>query len=176
MIHYVKAFLIWTACFVITGLVLRNVYGEESREAELVSFVDEFHAGMKPRYARKAKELIPYVLKHSEGYGVDPLLVAVIISRESSWRHFDGALGERGPMHVLPSRWSKPYNLETIDGQIEAGCARLRAAMDKCPSLERALTHYACGRCVSKSEITKRKIRSRVRFYQRSVERFRMKQ
>jgi hypothetical protein len=137
------------------------------------AYIRWFHRNVKQSRTEKALEALPAVLKYSEQYNVDPLLVACIISFESSWRPRPGGLAEIGYMQIHPRWWPKGFDRETMEGQIGAGAWRLRAAFDKCPSVERALTHYASGSCTPRTETTKKKIRYRKNYYMRMVERFR---
>lgn len=139
----------------------------------LTKYVDWFHRTMKSRYAARAKRLIPATVRYCREYDVDPLLMGVIYSKESSWRNFKGALDERGPGHVKPSKWSRQFNLATLDGQIEAAVARMRVAHDACRGLMGALTHYASGSCVARTPTTTKIVRWRVNAYRRAVRRFR---
>ena len=171
----IKALIIWVTTFLILGLGLSVARAGdfEDESGILCQYIDWFHRNVKPVRSEMAKEVVPTVVKYSHEYAVDPLLVACLISWESSWRPRPGALGERGPMQVMPGKWSLRFDLDTLDGQMEAGIARLSLAFEKCGTLERALTHYASGSCVSKSERTQRKIRYRVRYYQKVNEKFR---
>jgi hypothetical protein len=160
------AILVWLA------LWLPPVQAAETETKTLVAYVDWFHRSVQASRSQTAKELIPTVITYAKKYNLDPLLVACLISFESSWRSRAGALNEIGYMQIMPGKWSEQFELTTQRGQIEAGAYRLRLAFIKCRSLEGALTHYACGRCVSKSERTKRKIQYRKKYYERMVKRF----
>jgi len=179
-----RRFRYWLVAIAI--IATTAAYGKEiPSDAEMLSdYVDWFHScegkcQMKPRYAKKAKELIPFLLKHSDHYEIDPLLAANITSFESSWRDFEGDKGEIGPMHVMPSKWSRQFDLTTLDGQIQAGCAHLRFSYDTCEvgsvtrTLERMFTHYACGSCVSTNKETIKAVQRRMRKYRRAKARYR---
>lgn len=180
---YILILLAFTALVFLAGwgkhaLGVGPAHGAElDHAAELDAYVDWFHKNekwsVKPRYARKAKELIPPLLKYCERYEIDPLLMAIIFSRESSWRKFRGDLGEVGPGHLMPSKWSKQFDLTTLDGQIQGSVARMRQAIDKCGSVTAAVTHYASGSCNPRKKSTEKAVRTRIRQYRAAVERFR---
>ena len=168
--------LYWFVVALLTLMVVLPVYGDEpdySDPAPVEEYIKWFHRLSKLNRYVKALEAIPYVMQHSATYKMDPLLVACIISLESSWRPRLGALDEVGYMQVMPGKWSRQFDLTTPSGQIEAGVYRLRMAFDKCGSLERALTHYGSGRCHSKSERTQKKMKYRKNYYTRMHRKFR---
>jgi hypothetical protein len=170
-----KALITWilglTIAVVLLPLCDAKADGE-SDERVLSEYVEWFHRNMSPRYAEKAKGLIPTVVKYSHEYRVDPLVIGCIISFESSWRNFSGALGEVGPMHVMPGKWASEFNLSTLDGQIEAGVYRWTLAR-RCKTLERALTHFGAGGCKSKSQRTISKMKYRRTYIGRMTKKFR---
>ena len=163
-------FVLMTALF----LCIENVCAEtiDHRE-ELEKYTAEFLKIYPKRLERVRAEAIPAILKYSEIYKVDPLLVACIISFESSWRPRDGDLKEAGYMQLMRTKWASRFNLETTDGQIHAGIARLKMAFDKCGTVKEALTHYASGSCRARTETTREKIEFRAAYYRRLVRRFR---
>lgn len=168
------AFGIWCLTLLLTVGVLRLAYGDEIKQAQAVAaYVEHFHRDMRPSYAERAKKLIPPLIEYANQYGVDPLDLACIFSLESSWRNFEGDLGEKGPGQVMPSKELAQFDLTTLDGQIEAACWRWARALEKCATLEQALTHYACGSCVSTSKRTKNKMKYRKRYCTRISKQFR---
>ncbi len=160
---------IWILIFAITGMILR---AHCSPVDTIESYVEHIHGNMKPHYAANAKKMIPTLIFYSDKYHVDPLLVACIFYWESSWRNFSGAVGEIGPGHVKPAKWSRRFNLTTLDGQIEAAVYRWTMATNKCNGLEAAMSHYLSGKCKSESVTTQRKAAYRVRYYRAMKERF----
>jgi hypothetical protein len=145
---------------------LPTAHGAEREDYQRISnYVEWFHRNVKPERKEKASEIIPYVILESKKYNIDPLLVACLISLESSWRSRSGALNEVGLMQIMPNKWARQFDLTTEKGQIEAGVYRLNLALTKCKSLESALTHYASGRCQSKSLVTQRKMKYRKSYY-----------
>jgi soluble lytic murein transglycosylase-like protein len=96
------AFAIFAIMLVFTGCFLRLAYGAERTErtrmdSDAVSaYVAWFHRNVKKSRLVKAEAVLPYVLKYSEQYNLDPLLVACLISWETSWRPRPGGLGEIG--------------------------------------------------------------------------------
>lgn len=173
-------------CFVLvlllTGVFLKALGAQEvkSDEEVLGAYIDYFHQTMKPKYSRRAKRLIPYVLKYSDKHGVDPLLMGCLFSFESSWRNFEGGAGERGPGQVLPSNNRNirkiagvEYNLSKIEGQIDASCAHMRESLDSCSNLTETFTHYWCGSCTHEDPKKVSKMRERARHYEKMKRKFR---
>jgi hypothetical protein len=137
----------------LVGFVYSNT-PESDYAAELVEFIEDF---LKPvektyNYSRRyatAMEMIPSILDYCEQYNIDPLLVAVLISLESSWhRHIYGQLGEVGPLQVMPRYFAKRFDLTTLDGQLHAGISHLRQSLDECNQrLDHAINYYGSCRC-----------------------------
>jgi len=68
----------------------------------------------------------------------------------------------------------KGYNLRTVQGQIQAGVMCLKMSRERCDgTLKQTLTKYASGKCISKSKLTHKKIKHRIRLYEEAVEMFR---
>lgn len=178
-----KALKIWISILIFIGCFLKMAYGYGQElilhpyyEHELTDYVNWFHRHMKPQYAKNARKIIPPTVKYAQKHGVDPLLLGCLFSFESSWRNFEGIRGELGPGNVMPGKWIKQLGLElkTLDGQIEAAAVILAKSFEDCGgNLQRAITYYACGKCVSQSPVTKRKMRYRVEYYKRTVKKFR---
>lgn len=170
MRKYISIFVFSLAMTVIankaSGLE-QSDYTKEEGHRIIASYIDWFHTNVNPSRSESAKEIIPYILRYSEQYKVDPLLVACLISLESSWRPRDGTKGEAGYMQVMRNKWSRKFDLDTPDGQVHAGIARLALAFEECVTVAKALTHYGSGGCVSQSERTHKKIRYRVWYYKK---------
>jgi len=175
-----RALIIFAAGLFIAGTCLSHAESGEAIDytdpAPVEAYIEWFHRNVRPGLTERAIVVLPIVMEYSAKYNLDPLLVACIISWESSWRPREGALKEVGYMQVMPGKWSKRFDLTTPRGQIEAGVYRLKMASDRCGSLNSALTHYASGSCRSKSEITKKKIRYRANYYARMNWMFRVEQ
>ena len=137
-------------------------------DAERVgAYVSDFLKNAPQRRAR-ALELVPVVVAESRAKDFDPMLIAVMISLESSWKvNVTGGIGEVGLLQVVPGGvCAKGQDLTTGEGQIRAGINCLKLSRDACgDDLEQILTMYASGRCVSKSKRTKRMIEKRIRIY-----------
>ena len=95
---------------------------------------------------RNAREYAPYVVAYAEQYDLDPLVLAVTISVESSWLpDVVGQLGERGLTQVHGVA-AKGYNLAEAEEQIAAGAAWLSKCIDKCDGdLLGGLSMYQAG-------------------------------
>lgn len=177
------AWFIFVLILLLTVLFLRSLGAQEvkTEERALEAYIDYFHQTMKPKYSRRAKRLIPYVLKYSDKHGVDPLLMGCLFSFESSWRNFEGGAGEQGPGQVMPEGKNKKvreingveYDLSKMEGQIDASCAHMRESLDSCDTLEGAFTHYATGgKCKLEDPLKQAKMRKRARHYEKMKKRF----
>lgn len=158
-------------CLIFIGYPVGTI-GMISDEQIVENYVDYFHRNMRPRYAKKAKRLVPPLMKYATEYKVDPFRLACIFSLESSWRNFLGKDGEKGPGQVLPHKWALEFDLDTLDGQIKAAAYRWKVAMETCGNLEGALTHYACGSCKSSSKRTRKKMKYRFQYIKKMEKRF----
>jgi hypothetical protein len=82
-------------------------------------------------------------------------LVTAVVSKESSFRInvIPGPAGEIGVMQVHP-RTAKWFgcDMSTVSGQLDCGCRVLRFGINKCGTVEGALTVYGSnkGACTSK--------------------------
>lgn len=125
----------------------------DDREVELMEFIDDFlhTVRLMPSFEKRradALSCIPIILKYCDRYDVDPLLVAVIMRFESSWKPAAvGKLGELGVMQTMP-RLFREFDLNTTDGQIHAGVSHLRASLDACGgNIEQGINYYGANRC-----------------------------
>ncbi len=123
---------------------------EQNQIKQIEDYVDHFLQDVSKKWRRDAKKLVPTVVEIANRHGVDPLLVAVITSCESSWRVgvvSKSKYKERGLMQVHGEA-AKGFDLSTPEGQIEAGVVRLKKALTSCGSILGALSHYqTSGRC-----------------------------
>lgn len=156
--------------FLLTILLLTSTV-----EQQLEDYVTEWMSTIRFCYSydqrlEDAKSYIPIVVKYSEQYDVDPFLIAIVISEESSWRmRAVGKSNDTGLMQVIP-RYFEQFDLTTADGQIHAGVSHLRKSLDQCGgNVEQALTYYKCNRCTP----VHRKMRGRARRYRSDLWRFR---
>jgi soluble lytic murein transglycosylase-like protein len=120
---------------------------------------------------RDALRLIPSVVTHAKLQGIDPLLVAVIISYESSWDFTAvGKLGEKGLMQTH-GRASRGFDMTDPVQQIAAGCAHLARALEFCKGdLPGALSRYGTG---GGCRPVARFVKLRLRAYRKAVKRYR---
>jgi hypothetical protein len=124
------------------------------------------------RYA-EAVQMIPYILDSCEKYDVDPLRVATLAREENSWYQRGwGDKGEVGPLQVMP-KWFTQFNLNTLEGQIEAGVWWIGRGMEKCKGDgARAFHWYAFAKC---GNVPSEKARRRQKLYERAVKKYRGK-
>ena len=144
---------------------------ESPEVKELSEYIDWFFKDVNKRRIGKAKEMIPTIIKYSKKYQVsDPLMIATIISMESSWNpRSKGTIGERGLMQVHGVA-ARGFNLSSVDGQLEAGIKWFGICLDKCnQSVVQAYNAYGTGRCRPINSFAHR----RTRHYQNAVRRHR---
>ncbi|NIV93777.1 transglycosylase SLT domain-containing protein [candidate division KSB1 bacterium] len=126
-----------------------KIDSETDSMREIENYVTWFHRNVSAKQLRKALKFVPLVVHWSKERGIDPLLTAIIISFESSWRpDIPGKIGEKGLMQVK-NPMAKGIDLEDPSGQIEAGTKILKHCLNKCEDIAGALTCYATrkGRC-----------------------------
>jgi len=143
---------------------------------ELRAYITDFMRPIsKTRVYKKrlaaALNLVPVVIEHSKAQKIDPLLVAVIISYESSWDFTAvGKLGERGLMQTH-GRAARGFDMTDPAQQIAAGCAHLARALRDCQGdLSGALSRYGTG---GECRPVARFVKWRLQAYQRAVRRYR---
>jgi soluble lytic murein transglycosylase-like protein len=144
---------------------------------ELTAYITDFLSrkiGKKsvplyPKRLRASLSYIPTIIAEC-GEDIDPLLIAIIVSRESSWRAgIPGHLGEHGLMQIMP-RYAKGYRLDDPLEQIRAGIDHFREALEMCNwNVKDAMNAYGCGQCKPHYKFLKR----RWRYYQRMKKRYR---
>jgi len=157
-------------------LLLMPVAVRADEKAELEAYITDFLKPIsKTRVYKKrlaaALALVPTVITHAKLQEIDPLLVAVMISSESSWDFTAvGKLGERGLMQTH-GRAAKGFDMADPVQQIAAGCAHLARALEFCKGdLPGALTRYGTG---GKCRPVARFVAWRLRDYQKAVKRYR---
>jgi soluble lytic murein transglycosylase-like protein len=133
---------------------LAQELGKEAQATAEVTRYIETWAQKYPASRRRALAHVASVAHWATVYDVDPLLVAVIVSAESSWRYdATGAVGEIGLMQLHPTTAAKvgeDVDLATGDGQIHAGVQWLRRCIELCGGdARRGLGAYASGSCSS---------------------------
>jgi hypothetical protein len=121
-------------------------YGAELEE-HISYWLEHVDPGPKRRYP-KAVEMIPLILEYCEKYNVDPLRIAVLASQENSWlQQGRGKAGEVGPLQIMPKWFKKRFDVQTLDGQIEAGIWWLSEGLRICKTGARAYHWYRFAKC-----------------------------
>lgn len=147
---------------------------EATATAEVTRYVEDWAANLPPKFRRRALAQVSSVAQWSARYEIDPLLVAVLVSLESSWRvDARGKVGEIGLLQIHPRnrRALEGADMSTGNGQIEAGVKWLRFCVEQCGGdLRRGLNAYATGHCSPEW----RGLAYRWRLYQKAVKRFRV--
>ena len=110
---------------------------------DLNEYIDRFFDGTRYHVRKaKAKSYIPLIEKYAAYYQLDPLLIGVVISFESSWRaDARGQKDEQGLMQI------KNIRIRSIKQNIRVGARILRQELNRCGTLLQALNAYQTGRC-----------------------------
>jgi len=116
-----------------------------NHEAIVSSYLERFFNNVDPRKLTEAKKLVPAVIEAALQEGLDPLLVAVVVSCESSWKtDATGGIGEVGLMQVHGEA-TRGFDVKTISGNLAAGTRWLATRIEKHGSVERGLKAYIGG-------------------------------
>lgn len=130
-------------CILFLSVVVIVEANEEDDIADYIS--DYLRIYSKRRHA--SIKLVPYLVEQSRRYNIDPWLVAVTVSSESSWvSSARGRIGEAGLTQVH-GFCAKGANLNTHHGQLLAGIKCLAHAHDKCDSTLHVINAYLTGKC-----------------------------
>lgn len=174
---------IWILILTLTGMILRAQGAEkpvntntdmDTDTIELTNYVTYLFRNMRPKFLNRALEYIPIVVKECREQNWDPLLVGLIIKKESSWRSgivSKSPLAEKGLMQ-LHGKAAKGWDLDDPYQEIKAGVTWLTECRVICgDNLGRILSCYGTGRC-NKQDLPA--IQSRLRAYKRIVRKFRI--
>lgn len=134
--------------FFLIALSILLLGAAPSSPSEVENYVRWFFRESPKGRAERALRLVPAVIRHAEKYSVDPLLVAVSISLESTW--IPGLKGPKGEIGLLQCKGPhviRDFDLRTVDGQIACGVHWIRKSIDKCPDMVEAFNNYLSGRC-----------------------------
>lgn len=152
-------------------MAANNLHVNATDMIEVTNYVEDRYKGLKPKFRKRALKLVPYVVHHANDKGIDPLLIAVLVSCESNWNiNAIGGVGEKGLMQVHGMA-AKGFDLSTPDGQLDAGTTHFRRALDKCGNIHDAIVAYATGSCEGNFP----KANMRIWLYRNAVKKFRRK-
>ena len=143
-------------CLLALLLLLLRDYALLSQESDIAlveRHVDQFRRGLNPKNTARIKQkLVPLVVAAANMQGLDPLMLAVTVSAESSWQtDVYGQEEEIGICQVMPGQpMSRSYNMKTTEGQLSACAHILKHCHDKCGSMLGAFSCYMTkgGKCV----------------------------
>lgn len=135
-------------------------------EVVMESYMDYFFRKTDGTRREKAKKLVPLVVAAAQKENLDPLLVAVIISFESTWEvGASGGIGEVGLMQVHGLA-TEGFDVATVEGNLAAGCRWLASRIERCGSVEAGVAAYIGG-----NERAKRSAAFRIREYRAAQKR-----
>lgn len=161
-------FVIWFTSLIGLGVAI-DESGKGLREVE--DYISWFHQDVSEARKNRALKYAPYVLHYSEQYNVDPLLVAVIISCESSW--IPTKVGDRASQGLMQVQWWKAkrgFDMSKPEDQIHAGVKHLRHCFDLCDNRLKCAVHlYATGN----KRVTWSGLNRRIRLYNEAIARHR---
>lgn len=116
----------------------REVYA-----AKIDRFLGWFFASVNPRKLTRARALVPTLLDATEEHGVNPSIVAAMVTLESSWQPAAmGKLGEVGLLQVMRS----DAPLDDPRAQLDHGLKILRESYEECGTVVGAISKYATGK------------------------------
>jgi soluble lytic murein transglycosylase-like protein len=150
--------------FILTAALLMATPARADDLADLQAYISWFKRNMRPSKQQAAIMLAPDILEASKKHGLDPFLVVTTIRFESSFfpsRH--GEKGEFGLMQVM-----RLSDLATVDEQLDRGAAYLAYCVEKCKTVEGAISYYMGGPCSP----ALKKARGRFRHYVWAKRRF----
>lgn len=114
---------------------------EATDEVVVERYLKEFFRNVKHRYFEEARQYVPQVVAAAKAERLDPLLVAIVVSAESTWKpKAVGAVGEIGLMQVQGVA-TKGFDVSTVEGNLAAGCAWLASRIRRY-GLEDGITAY----------------------------------
>jgi len=140
-----------------------------ANETEAVrAYIEHDKRKLRPSKIASAVELVDPIVTISKEEGIDPMLTAVMIRFESSFRPgVVGKLGERGLMQVhgiaLNGR-----KLATVRDEVRRGVVYLAACVRRCGSILGGINRYMSGRC----DPIYNRPRARWRHYQWATQKF----
>jgi len=108
-------------------------------------------------------EMAGQIAQAARAHGVPPLLLAVVVYRESSFDvSAEGHAGERGllQVHGLAARGC---DLSTAAGQLDCGARWLATCRETCGDWRGAMSAYVSGRCEPQTKRTQWVATSRLR-------------
>lgn len=136
---------------------------DETQASIIVNrYAEWFTRDVGSRLKRRALSVTPIIVDKARKYRLDPLVVAVLMSLESSYsQDARGKLGEVGLMQVHNSAIREEYGdaLETVEGNIDAGFKVLRMCLDKCGSESGMIACYGTGNCDANKVWVKMRVR-----------------
>lgn len=150
-----------------------DITEREHAIAEVRAFAYDWMV-VRPKWIKKiTNEKIEAVVDAANEYRLDPLLVAVFVSLESSWdEHSVGEAGEKGLMQVHTVYARRGFDLQDSTQQIQAGARWLRKCIDTCKgNLRQGVNMYTAGTCTAPWV----GLQKRMQLYRTAVKTYRLK-
>lgn len=123
--------------------------------AALVMAVLQSAGSSSPALAKRVRSIAPVILSESRTQKVSPLVIAVLIFKESAFTvHARGARGEVGLMQLHPRGWASTLCRDLQDrwdprNNIRCGVRIVAWALARCGSVSGALSLYNGSSCRS---------------------------
>ena len=154
-----------------TAALAHDIGREAKATSEITAYLMDWTKNLAMRHWRRAAKHIASAAHWSTYYNVDPLLVSVTITLESSWDpNAQGDIGEIGLMQLHSPEAKRGFDLTDPNQQIEAGVKWLRTCIDQCGGdVRQGVNKYATGECKKPWG----KLDYRMRRYRRAVRLFR---
>jgi len=132
------------------------------------AYIDHNKQDVRPSKRASALELVNPIITISAENKVDPMLTAVMIQFESSFR--PGVVGKKGELGLMQVHGIalKGRRLTSVADEIRHGVEYLSACLRRCPSILEAINRYMSGKC--RPVLTRP--RARWRHYQWAINKF----
>ena len=154
----------------------KKLSGNESKtETAILYLTRNVPRHLMQRNELKRKQIAEAIEQTAYETSIDPLMITTIVFRESSF--YKNSIGKdrpsKGLMQVHGAA-ATGCDLTTVEGQIDCGSRWLLECYELCNGDDLgALTYYATGKiCEAKSQPLKKKMKSRMRLYNKLKELF----
>jgi hypothetical protein len=142
--EFFSAILIWVA--LLTPFAVCAESSAVTAEERIGDYLADWMRDCSQARQDRALALVPLVVSISDEYGIDPVLVAVMVSAESSW--IPGAVGPKGELGLLQVHGRALRGAErTTEGLLRAGVEWFAHCVDAAEGdPQRAIAVYMTGK------------------------------